>query len=50
MAFVFRVNLSLKKAFKIYLYVFLQVFAGKSKIEHSAFQQGLNVLSKGRQI
>lgn len=50
MAFVFRVNLSLRKAFKIYLYGFFQVFAEKNKIEHSAFQQGFNVLSKRKQL
>lgn len=52
MAFAFRVNLSMRKAFKIclYMYVFFQAFAEKSEIVHSAFQQGLKVLSKGRQL
>lgn len=41
----------MRKAFKIclYLYGFFQAFAEKSKIVHSAFQQGIKVLFKERQ-
>jgi len=49
MVFVFGISLSMRKAFKIFLciYVFFQVYDEKSKIVHRAVQQGLRVISKG---